>query len=145
MNEFPRITDPITRLRAYGVQEWRVQLCMDILSKASTPEEVDKELGELHSSIDGAQFLMPAFRPLYQTEPDIRDRVQQELVGTGVPPAIIDEYLVESGDQPYLVFHLRHEQDIPLTAREGFNQAAAQVVLNTLKTYLGLMPPQNQP
>lgn len=138
MNEPDRIiVDPAVRLAAYGVPEWRIKFCRDILAEASTPEELKKKLADLHTTIDWSQALMPVFRPLYQKEPAIRDNVQQALTTTAISGVIIDEYF-NSGDQPYLVFHLRHEADIPLEDRECFNTSAAQVVLNTVKFYLGL-------
>lgn len=140
MNEPDRIiADPDVRLAAYGIPEWRIRMCKDILTKASTPEEFEKELGDQHATIDWSQALMPVFRSIYQRESDIRNRVQQALTTTAISGIIIDEYF-NCGNQPYIVFNLRHEDDIPLEDRECFNTSAAQVVLDTVKSYLGLVP-----
>ncbi len=136
--------DPVVKLMAYDVPEWRIRSCTEILTQVSTPEELDKMLGKQHKTIDWSQLLMPVFRPIYQREPEIRSRIHQALVETGISTAMMDEYFTELGDQPYLVFHLKYEYQIPLKVREHFNDSAAQTVLDTVKSYLGLMQQKPQ-
>ncbi len=139
------VIDPATRLMAYGIPEWRIKLCVDVLSKSLTVEDTDRELGKQHTTIDSAQLLMPVFRPIYQNEPEIKEAVTGELTSiSGITPEIVDEYFLKSGDQPYLVFHLAYEQRIPLETRVHFNEAAGSTVLRTVKTYLGLVTPPDQ-
>lgn len=129
------IVDPVTTLMAYGVPEWRVRFCKEILAKAQTTQELERELGIRHASIDWSQALMPAFSPLYQNKPDIRRCVQEALVVANLPSAIVDEYFTQLGNQPYLAFNLKYEDDIPAQTRDQFNELASQVVIDTIVRY----------
>lgn len=132
-------TDPVTRLISYGVPEWRITFCTGILPRVATMEELDRQLGEEHTTIDGYQLLMPVFRPIYQNEPEIRKAAMKRLQEIrGISDAVIDGYFLKPGDQPYLAFHLEYEDAIPTGIREHFVEAASTVVLNTIKSYLGL-------
>lgn len=137
--------DPTTRLLAYGIPEWRIKLCTELLTIASTSEELDAELGKRHTTIDWSQALMPMFRSIYQNEPDIQSKVQKVMATAGLSVEIINEYFIELGDQPYLAFHLTYDDKIPVKTRSCINALAAQTIVDTVKSYLGLTDPKPQP
>lgn len=138
------IIDPAVRLRSWGVHEWRVDFLTKILPAISHPDEVGEKLREVGATIDSAQLLMPAFRAIYQNDSEVRRKVQEKLIKIGVSTYVIDEYFIYSSDQPYVYFHLAHEPNIPLLTREVFIIAADQVILKTLQTYFGFIPPKEE-
>ncbi|MDD5416040.1 MAG: hypothetical protein PHE48_03505 [Candidatus Daviesbacteria bacterium] len=139
------IIDPVVRLMAYGAPEGRIRACIEYLPQVTTPDELDELLGKLGTTIDWAQLLMFVFIPIYQHEPPIQKQAQEALHGMGIPNAIVDEYLGGFGTHPYLMLRLKYGDSYPEEVCEPFINAAAQVVLNTVKSYLGLMPKEPQP
>ncbi len=82
--------------------------------------------------------MLPMFRVLYQRG-DIRQSVLRDLESTHVPPNTIDDYFMNMGNTPLLVFHCRHENDIAMDARNAFVTRADELMLTYLKKAAGIV------
>lgn len=90
---------------------------------------------------DYAQLLLPIFRPIYTNEQEERERIRRILDEFGIDIGIFEEYTFDLGDQPYLTIHLAHENTIPVDKRVRINQIAGEVMINTLRSFLGIQIP----
>ena len=127
---------PEAKLARLGISEKSIGERMDILRVAISPEDLGREFRVRRLSCDIEQFLLPIFRPLYQMDEEIRRSVSDKLSRTGIPEAVIEQYILNYGDQPYMILHFEHE-DIGLEVREGFIDRSQQVMLDALRAYLG--------
>lgn len=119
----------VDKLRDLGVTECKLEQYAKILTGASTPKEAEAQM--LGYSAGYFQVMLPMFRVLYQ-EPYTKEAVHKELEPTGVPKDIIDDFFMRTGDQPYTVFHLTH-QEIPAKTRDQFVDSTKEVMLRYVK------------
>lgn len=127
------------KLADLGCDEREQRLYTELISQASTPEELKREMGKRHFSCDTEQFLLPIFRKLYQQDENFKSEAIGELKGLGIPEDIIDTYFTKMGNQPYLPFRLgdKEFQHIPSEARYQFTLAARETMLRKLRLYFG--------
>ena len=70
------------KLVALGVHEKFPNLAQsygEVIPKVSGVEELEHEFREGHFTCDVEQYILPAFRMLYQQDEQVRERVRREL------------------------------------------------------------------
>jgi len=125
------------KLRGLGVPEEEMQFDVEILTASPNLEtlRIEKSArGWGTSSID--QYLTRLFKPLYERNPDVQERVQQELAHSGVPPDVVTSFFTEYS-QASIMLNFGH-QEIPLETRDKFIQKANKLSLDVLREYLGV-------
>ncbi len=106
----------------------------EIVEALHISESVDKlsqEIRDRSWSCDIHQLLLPFFRPLFQKEAGIRERVVGELLPLGLSAELVSIYFLNMGNQPYLIFALRHEE-----LKENLHNKAEEIMLRELRGYL---------
>ncbi len=124
--------NPKALLDSLGLPKEYFQNLSQSLSQAETLEDLRT------GTLDVDQFLLPAFRPLYEQIPQVKEKVLLELAQTGVPPEMIDKYLIQSGNQPVFVFVYKHKAGEILDQEilRNFFEASRRCMFSTLKSVL---------
>lgn len=128
----------LNRLEQLGEKDpkMRAELA-EIILWSDTFTDAEEKCGAFGYGTDAYQTLLPAFRVLYN-QPEVRARVIQSLqerIGDQATADIIDEYLLQRGNQPYGVFPNRHPEIPPTTAR-SMMYLVMGVMLETMKKHL---------
>jgi hypothetical protein len=130
---------PEEKLLALGIPEKNIADNVTILRSVSSSEELREEFKKRRLTCDEEQFLLPMFRPLYQRDLGVRKTALEQLAESEIPEDVINDYFVDYGDQPYMILHLKTENnELDEKAKERLIGQAKQVMLNTLKNHLGL-------
>lgn len=134
---------PREQLLALGLSEEFVDGSIEVLSIASSLKDLREEFNKRHLSCDKEQFLLPVFRPIYQTNPQVKEGVLQALAAHGIDIGLADRYLTEMTDQPYLYIRIAHEGEFDRETVDTLVDTTQQVMFDTVRTFLGFTkPPQ---
>ncbi len=137
MGEKQSIATPEEKLSSLGVTNKDISATLTVLKEASTPNDLVRGIVSRKWTCDEEQFLLPMFRPLYLRDPDVKQAVLNDLSSSGIPTDVINIYFTDLGNQPYLPFHLGH-QEIDVGKRKVFIEEAKRTMLSTMRAYLGL-------
>jgi hypothetical protein len=112
---------------------------LDVLSQMETPDDMGRVMynrGKGWGASYGQMF-GPLMKNLYNASSDIRETVHQELRQLGVTNEAINEYFtkyVQSGS-----FVINYAMDsIPNDQKKPFMEKSDQLMLDTLKRYVGI-------
>lgn len=121
---------------------------VDLNQKSVIPEEIvgvlnvsediaklSQEINDRSWSCDIHQLLLPFFRPLFQSEPKIREKVVKELLLLGLSAEFVSDYFLNMGNQPYFVFALSHEE-VKCDVKDNLHDKAEEIMLRELRCYL---------
>lgn len=136
MEEKQITATPEEKLSSLGVNKY-ISDTLAVLKAASTPEDLVREIVSRKWTCDEEQFLLPMLRPLYLRDPGVKQAVLNDPSFSGIPTDVINIYFTDLGNQPYLPFHLGH-QEIDIEKRKAFIEAARKTMLSTMRSYLGL-------
>lgn len=126
------------QLKTLGIEEETIKNTASILRGVYSIDELRIRLGELRKPFDDVQLLMPVMNPLFKGDQAIREDVHKKLQEKGFPAELIDGYFAELGTNSVnLAFTLRFENTFDQNTRELFKQAAADVTLDVVKSYVG--------
>ena len=125
----------VDRLIELGVKEHNLEEIAIILS-TSTVDEASRKMGQFHYGAGYSQVMLPMFRRIYPNQ-EIRNSILRDLESMPISSAIIDNYFMNMGNQPFLVLHCKHE-DIPINVRKKFIDKCDELMLQYLKKDVGL-------
>lgn len=126
------------KLKDIGISETNLPYYVEILSKASTPQEVGWLCGDNHLGAGMQQFMYHAFKKLAEKRPEIIAEAEEKLGKLGVPPEIVHDYFTTKGDMPSIIFVSKYEGKVPEETREKFIREADKLVLRRLQEYIGV-------
>lgn len=109
---------------------------IDVLSVSETVDDLRRQFVTRRYGCDTEQFLLPLYRPLYQALPQVRSEAQEALTGLGVAPELIDRYITEFDDQPYIILGFEHGDQFTDESINMFIHKTRDVMLSSLRSQL---------
>lgn len=132
--------EAINVLRSQGYKHGYVEDAISALQASKSMVDLVRQFNVRHWNCGEEQFLLPLFRPLYLHMPEVRQIAVKTLGDAGFPEEVTEEFIVNSGNDPSLLFRLKYEDRFSSEAHETLRSISNTLMFDTLREKL--CPPE---